>query len=212
VCSCDGKDTGGEQAIPLSLAEPAPPQRPGSFPSWAEDGRAIIFESRNEIMRLDARAPAKPPRSLASGTEPEVSPDGRFVAHLNDALGLSVLELSTGKRRQVVGRMGGVTTAFAWSPDSEQLAYPGLLPSRPPNVGFVEALFVVGRDGKGRRQLTPRLESQPHTPISWRLEDPPGQQCQTKDRRTGRSACLAAEPVVAHSSEDCSLDFTSRRW
>jgi hypothetical protein len=155
VCSCDGKDTGGEQAIPLSLAEPAPPQRPGSFPSWAEDGRAIIFESRNEIMRLDARAPAKPPRSLASGTEPEVSPDGRFVAHLNDALGLSVLELSTGKRRQVVGRMGGVTTAFAWSPDSEQLAYPGLLPSRPPNVGFVEALFVVGRDGKGADSSPP---------------------------------------------------------
>ena len=49
-----------------------------------------------------------------------------------------------------------MTPNVVWSPDSTLLAYVGVLPSKPPLVGMDDALFVVERDGKKRRQLTPR--------------------------------------------------------
>jgi hypothetical protein len=82
--------------------------------------------------------------------EVRISPDGTHVAWAGrgaEQEGLFVRALGDREARRLAGVEARSVTMFAWSPDSDQLAYIG-----------GDGLWVIGRDGTGRTQLHERGE------------------------------------------------------
>jgi dipeptidyl aminopeptidase/acylaminoacyl peptidase len=97
--SSDGKKTdivvghpSGGEAIRVTVEHTA------RHPAWTPDGRSIVYtvSTNNAIWMLSlAPAGAAKPRRLATGFEPAVSPDGRYLAFTNNSTGQRQVFITT---------------------------------------------------------------------------------------------------------------------
>ena len=130
-----------------SPRKPVTTERAWGPPSWAPNGRAIVFPTIDDVViaRADGRSyrKLKAPRSFGTAAEVAWSPAGRRIAIANEASPLYVKTLRGGVRRFTRGE----AAAPVWSPNGRKLAYV-LLREYEPNV-----LIVARSDGKDRRLM-----------------------------------------------------------
>ena len=95
----------------------------------------------------------RPPRTATliafDGYFPAVAPDGAQGIYLTDQNGGSYPDF----RRLTVAPAGGFDTQPDISPDGRKVAFRRVLSDSGPNAA--SAVFVIGIDGHGLRQLTP---------------------------------------------------------
>jgi WD40 repeat protein len=95
--------------------------------TWSPDGTELIYSMQGSLWRQ--RLGSREARQLTSGPgyayQPDWSPDGRRVvysAYDGDAIGLRMLDLSTGETRPLVAD-SSVNVEPRWSPDGRRLAF-----------------------------------------------------------------------------------------
>lgn len=147
-----------------------------THPDFSRDGKRLAFaqltseESAGQVYVADAdgtNARRLPPCSLpkcAGHGEPSWSPDGRHLAVSTDIdprpgqpparFGIAIIDLATGTERTLVDNTfeAGQDHFARWSPDGRRLVF---WRGRERPGGVQAAVFVVGVDGTGLRQLTP---------------------------------------------------------
>lgn len=145
-------------------------------PDFSRDGKRLTFdlaaseESPSQVYVADAdgaHARRLPPCRLpkcAGHWEPAWSPDGRHLAVSTDIdlrpglpparFGIAIIDLAKGTERPVVDNTfeAGQDHFARWSPDGRRLVF---WRGRERPGGVQAAVFVVGVDGTGLRQLTP---------------------------------------------------------
>jgi len=102
--------------------------------SWSTDGKTVVFEQPDEqtawdiyVLSVDGdRKPVPILRTPASERQPEVSPDGRFVAYCSDESGSQELYVTSfpvaGAKYQI--STGGVTnTSVRWTRGGKELMW-----------------------------------------------------------------------------------------
>jgi Tol biopolymer transport system component len=113
-------------------------------PAWAPDGRRIVFGTTTpslEHRATIAREDGKQRRLLGNGRYPAWAPDGKSIALERDS-GVWVVPLTRGRARRVGTRAGFGGSCPTWSRGGQRIA-----------VLTNGILSVVGRDGRGRKQL-----------------------------------------------------------
>jgi Tol biopolymer transport system component len=127
---------------------------PTYHPSWAANSARILFSaSRGGTVRvLSVTRDGSELRTLAAGSLPVVSPDGKRVAFIR-AGSAYVMSMAGGKQTKVAT---GVVSPLAWSPDSDKLAY----------VTTGQKIAVATADGSETRPITKAYGG--ITGISWR--------------------------------------------
>jgi Tol biopolymer transport system component len=157
-------DSLGKDAI--SIADPATGRIRhrvgGTTPTWSPDGKLIAYVGRAGVGLLAPHRRGH--RIIAPGRylhDPAWSPDGKRLAYRGGwpkGASLNVVPRQGGHVRRVAfSPAPAELTRFAWSPNSKRLAYAtSTAVYGPPSVDFPGGyqLFVVGVDGRGRRQLT----------------------------------------------------------
>jgi Tol biopolymer transport system component len=115
---------------------------PEYHPSWTAGSKRILFSARRggTVRVLSISRTGGDLRTLATGSFPVVSPDGKRVAFLGKQ-GAYVMPVAGGKQTRVAT---GVVSALAWSPDSSRLAY----------VAKGHRVGVAPVDGSGGRVVT----------------------------------------------------------
>ena len=107
-----------------------------SNPFWSRDGRAIYFEFRGDIFRIEAKSGARPERLFqteAGEGNASISPDGRWIAYTseNDIYALEstsgrIVQLTRDGSDEVRNGTGAYDTYLEgvfWAPDSRKLAF-----------------------------------------------------------------------------------------
>jgi Tol biopolymer transport system component len=126
-------------------------------PSWSPDGKSIVYvlaegkggalyrmSATGRNRRLFLREDASANGFIA---DPQWSPDGKRLSFSSQRLGdLRVWTIGLDGTLTMVTKTFG--THATWSPDGRHLAYAGLA-----DTGR-SAIFVIGADGHGRRQVT----------------------------------------------------------
>lgn len=140
-------DVGAEivREWPLS----AGPYNDGPWLHWAPGGDRVVYQERGTyyssgpsiiVSAWDGSAR----RDLGAGEYPEWSPDGQEIAFLAiypNPLGIHAIRPDGTQRRLVVGT--SAQTSPRWGPEGDRIAY----------REYYGTVFVVGRDGLGRRSL-----------------------------------------------------------
>jgi TolB protein len=91
----------------------------GNFenPVWSPDAAAIAFDDYDSVSVMNADGSNR--RTIAEGTHPAFSPDGRKVAFLTSDLALAIRDLRGGLETLLAASVSG----FSWSPDGSKIAY-----------------------------------------------------------------------------------------
>ena len=121
---------GSKEELWIIPAAGGEPRRlvPGACPVWSRDSNQIFFHSRLDrtICSIHAHDPAAEPELILSclGWDPQISPDGQYVAY---AVGneLSIVELSSGEVKTkwiTPGPQTGRSMEVNWSPDCKELS------------------------------------------------------------------------------------------
>ena len=131
----------------------------GGTLTWTPDSRFMIVSSERGGGRTLWRVPVGggDPQPVTTGAgedrEPAVSLDGRKLIYTNERVSyaLMMLDTATGQQRQLLERRATVSLP-SFSPDGNRIAF--MI-----DVGSSSALFTIGSDGNGLRQLpTPGRE------------------------------------------------------
>lgn len=131
-------------------------------PVFAPDGRRLFVVSDvsgeyalQAIGTADGRSTAVSAPSPAFINTAVISPDGRWAAYVDDAMGLQLTDVASGRTHRVEGYRwldpespDSTRAAVSWSPDSRWLAYGRELPNR--NTALVLFDTTTGQS----RQLT----------------------------------------------------------
>jgi tricorn protease len=103
---------------------------PESQVAWAPDSTRVVYLSQRDAVThlflydFAKRAETQLTRSPAPDQAPRFSPDGKTVAFVRDRKELRAIDLDTKQERVLVaGFFGGGASGFAWSPDSQWIAY-----------------------------------------------------------------------------------------
>lgn len=118
---------------------------PQYHPSWTANSRSIVFSARRAgaVRVLQVARDGTSLRTLAAGSFPVVSPDGKRVAFLRRGV-VYVMPIDGGKQTKAGS---GATSPAAWSRDGTRLAY--ALGGR--------RVAVAQADGGGARAVTRRF-------------------------------------------------------
>ena len=131
-------------------------ERDEEGPAWAPDGRSIVFSRDSDlyVLTLATNRVRRLTATRSSEGAPSWSPNGKWIAYARD---LEIwLIRPDGKQAHGLGKTGvGQDWAPDWAPDSQRIAYEST--SRTSNTNPVTEVWVMGRDGKGKRRLTPYL-------------------------------------------------------
>lgn len=135
-----------------------------AMPSWAPDGRRIVFHSRRPpekgettptrkiwIMDADGKNARKLSHGFGDEYHPVFSPDGRKIAFVSETNGnrdIWVMD-ADGANPIPLTDDPGIEEHPCWSPDGKQIAYTAL-----PKEGGNFDLWVMNADGSGRRKIT----------------------------------------------------------
>ncbi|MDX6539141.1 MAG: hypothetical protein QOI71_751 [Gaiellales bacterium] len=97
------------------------PIRGGRVAGFTKDGRSVLVTSGARSQLLDART-LKPLKIFATGGVAAVAPTGNTAALGGDDGTVSLVDLATGKLRQLSGQAGGRIQALSFSADGTVLA------------------------------------------------------------------------------------------
>ena len=170
----------GRLGLYLNVSSEGPDERlPGgavTSATWRPDGKAIVFSKRSDPDRNGSRywdlyeiAPdGKEARRLTHGlraTQPDISPDGEWIAFVKNARGNSDLWLSrsdgTDGKALSINRGGTQIYTPRWSPDGRRIAYSQ-------SDGKRRDIGVVSPEG-GRGEILIRSEGTDRDPC-WSLD------------------------------------------
>jgi len=136
----------------------------GGRARWSPDGTRIVFASAVDgnaelyTIKPDGSGVTRLTTSTAPAinTEPEWSPDGSMLAYSRCTTALGTLQCqvytirSDGTGDTNVSNDASVTEISAvWSPDGTRLAF-----TRVTDVAFSRDIYIMNRDGTGKRSLT----------------------------------------------------------
>lgn len=166
----------GPEAQPRRLTSGAFEDRD---PAWMPDGTAVVFSSNRsgsfQLWRLELRPspygwpmPAGDPVQLTErprhGLHPAPSPDGAGIAYTEAELDAGTSEIwlwDAGAATRLTE--GPADSTPAWSPDGRRLAFAAMVERA---GGQVDAdLFVMNRDGTGRRRVVDEPLAQQTHPV-----------------------------------------------
>ncbi len=143
------------------------------YPVISPDGASFLFRSHRsgwiyiwESSTSTTGAPRQPAPAEADQGDAAWSPDGRYIAYVenhNGTLDLRVVPAEGGEPRVLVAPRMGVVSEPAWSPDSSQIAYLLGSPVAPNDIWLVDVAT-----GKQRQLTTSMLGGQ----LRERLVDP----------------------------------------
>ncbi len=129
------------------------------LPHWSADGEEIVVTAGGDIITItQATGDMSAPLVVGDGweTDPDWSPDGRYVLYTTGAIGaddLYVVYMNTGEIFQITdATMDEIDPT--WSPDSKQIAFAG-----DENDDGAYDLFIMTRDGTNHQQLTDRYDN-----------------------------------------------------
>jgi hypothetical protein len=88
---------------------------------WSPDGKAIVYESAGKVRIRDFDAPR--PREIVAGAAPTWSPDGNWIAYLDENEHTYYKIRPSGEDRQKLFRNKHGMPGLYWSPDSRIVAY-----------------------------------------------------------------------------------------
>jgi Tol biopolymer transport system component len=132
--------------------------------SWSPNGRTLVFgreSPRGSLFQLRLDVESEPVRLPIRGLAPQWSPDGELIAfheYRDELGGRVVVARPDGTGHRVLTRAG--VGAFAWSPGGRRIAF-----IRRPVPSGSSSLYVVNRDGTGRRRLASSFPLEP--PLTW---------------------------------------------
>ncbi|GAA2260570.1 amidohydrolase [Streptomyces ruber] len=150
-------------------------------PSWARDGRSLVYADDRDgllgVYRHDLATGEETALAAGGRVHPALSPDGRRLACLDMTGRLLVRDLATGAERVLAEPLGGggLPGRPSWSPDGRRLA---LCDRTRVNLRFREGHNVVRvvdvPDGSGTAAGTDRrYQVAPHTSIADRYDSGP---------------------------------------
>ncbi|HEV1286794.1 MAG TPA: hypothetical protein VNU44_15845 [Bryobacteraceae bacterium] len=125
--------------------------------SWSPDGSAFAYDYQGKIYVFDVAG--KAPRVVASGSTPNWSPDGHWIAFRTAEGMASAVETSTGRGRDLFGRRQ-ILAGVHWSPDSRYV----MLSER---LGFLSNLLHLRSPLWEGVMLVIRVEDGESVPINW---------------------------------------------
>jgi dipeptidyl aminopeptidase/acylaminoacyl peptidase len=111
--------------------------------SWDREGGRIAYASRGEIWILDVGE--RWASSVALGTVPTWSPDGRKIAYRSPSGEAKLLEVATGKSVTIGVAKRSVSASLHWSPDSEYVFVNEELRPAPVGTCVTNSRIVVYR-------------------------------------------------------------------
>jgi Tol biopolymer transport system component len=87
---------------------------------WSRDGTSVVYAREGQIIKLDLRSRKK--STLAKGTSPSWSPDGKWIAY-KAGDGMARLIASDGSNQKDIMPGRPILGYLHWSPDSEYLMF-----------------------------------------------------------------------------------------
>jgi hypothetical protein len=125
--------------------------------SWSPDGRAFAYDYRGRIYIFDV--PRRTSRMVASGTSPDWSPDGHWIAFRSAEGFAYAVDPVTGRGRDLFGHRQ-VLERVHWSPDSRYV----MLSER---LGFISNLLHLRNLLLNGVMLVIRVSDGDSVPVYW---------------------------------------------
>ncbi len=134
------------------------PEYPIGSISWSPDGRAFVYDYEGKIHIFDLSA--KSSRVITSGSNPDWSPDGRWIAFRSqDGLAYAVDPVT--ERSQDLFGHRPIMAGVRWSPDSRYVMFDEKLGFLSSLLSFHNPFFTTGVT------RVVRLEDGDSVPINW---------------------------------------------